>query len=133
MTAQVDRLGCQPIPPFGGRNQPLARARREELHAVVSAWRSASLVPPASPVSGLDLNPAEALDPDDALLARLMGPDAPPVEWPEADDWFPGSLDFCTICGCNAGHCGGPIERGDMDPDPTLCGCYDEELGEPMC
>ena len=40
---------------------------------------------------------------------------------------------YCTVCGCNADHCGGPTDRGDMDPDTSLCTCYDDELEEPVC
>ena len=40
---------------------------------------------------------------------------------------------YCTVCGCNAAYCGGPTELGDLDPDTSLCGCYDDELGEPVC
>lgn len=75
----------------------LANAARRERLAVVSAWRSASMV----------------LPPD--------------------DDWSPTGLEFCTVCGCDAGYCGGPTDVGDMDPDTSQCACYDEELGEPMC
>ena len=40
---------------------------------------------------------------------------------------------YCTVCGCNAGDCGGPTDPMDMDPDTDLCRCYDDELGEPVC
>ena len=40
---------------------------------------------------------------------------------------------YCTVCGCHASYCGGPTDYGDMDPDTSLCRCYDEELGEPTC
>ena len=40
---------------------------------------------------------------------------------------------YCTVCGCDAGECGGPTDYGDLDPDTSRCSCYDDELGEPMC
>ena len=40
---------------------------------------------------------------------------------------------YCTVCGCNAAECGGPTDTTDMDPDTSLCACYDEELEEPVC
>ena len=59
-----------------------------------------------------------------------------PVDGVAVFTWLPlehQDAGYCTVCGCNAGECGGPTEPGDMDPDTSLCACYDDELGEPVC
>ena len=56
------------------------------------------------------------------------------IEWtgwtPPPDSTLAG---YCTVCGCNAAYCGGPVDCGDLDPDVSKCSHWDEEAGEPDC
>ena len=72
---------------------------------------------------------------NDDLLAAGYTP--VPLETEGAVAWTrwepPVELDYCTVCGCIAGHCHGPTDYGDLDPDTSRCDHWDDEAGESNC